>query len=81
MPDSRIKLFDEQIRAVSKQSGQPIAGQPYEVKMPDGVTLQGVTDADGRTERIATATPENLKLNWLHTGTDEFPDVPADEGC
>jgi len=81
LPDSRIKLFDEQIRAVSQQSGQPIAGQPYEVKMPDGAILQGVTDAHGRTERIATATPENIQLTWRQTSVDEFPDVPADEGC
>lgn len=82
LPDSRVKLFDEQIRAVSKQSGQPIAGQPYEVRMPDGVTLRGETDAHGRTERIATATPESITVTWLRPPVpDEFPDVPADEGC
>lgn len=82
LPDSRIKLFDEQIRAVSRLSGQPIAGQPYMVKMPDGVTLQGETDAHGRTERIATARPEAISLTWLRTtDPDEFPDVPANEGC
>ena len=35
LPDSRAKLFDEQIRAISKATGQPIAGQAYLARMPD----------------------------------------------
>jgi type VI secretion system secreted protein VgrG len=82
LPDTRVKLFDEQIRAVSKASGKPVAHQSYAIKLPDGASHQGVTDDEGKTARIATATPEDIKLTWLaEVDTDHFPDVPVDEGC
>lgn len=82
LPDSRVKLFDEQIRAVSKKSGKPIAGQAYTVRMPDGATINGTTDEHGKTHRLATATPEDVKVTWLPPlDAEEFPDVPVDEAC
>jgi type VI secretion system secreted protein VgrG len=82
LPDTRVKLFDEQVRAVSKLSGKPVARQPYTIKLPDGAKLEGVTDDDGKTARIATAVQEEIKLTWLaNADADNFPDVPADEGC
>jgi type VI secretion system secreted protein VgrG len=82
LPDTRVKLFDEQIRAVSKLSSAPIAGQHYVARLPDGSTITGITDEEGKTQRLATATPEAIKVTWLAPpDAEEFPDVPADEGC
>ena len=82
LPDSRAKLFDEQIRAVSKFSGFPITGQRYKASLPDGTTIIGVTDDEGRTQRVATATPESIKVTWLAPlDAEDFQDVPADDGC
>lgn len=77
-----MKLFDEQIRAVSKTSGKPVADRSYKIKTTDGLVIQGRTDSEGRTDRIATAMPEDINLTWLSDEhSNEFPDVPADEGC
>jgi type VI secretion system secreted protein VgrG len=82
LPDTRVKLFDEQVRAVSQLSRTPVAGQRYLARFPDGSTITGITDEVGRTQRVATATPEAIKVTWLAPlDTEEFPDVPADEGC
>ena len=82
LPDSRVKLFDEQIRAMSAQTKQPIVGQRYKISLPDGTTMQDVTDETGKTQRMTSATPEKMNVTWLAPdGQDDFPDVPADEGC
>lgn len=64
LPDSRVKMFDEQFRAVDKQSGEPIVGLPYCVELQDGSVLSGVTDEHGKTQRIAGADPEKIKVIW-----------------
>lgn len=64
LPDSRARLFDEQLQAVDQQSGQPLAGLPYRVELPDGVVLRGTTDEAGRTQRIAAADPAMVKVVW-----------------
>lgn len=82
LPDSRVKVFDEQVRAVSKLTGKPVVAQSYMATMPDGATINGITDEDGKTLRIASATPDQIKVTWLAPmDAEEFPDVPADEGC
>ena len=45
--------FDEQIRFVGP-SGAPLANIGYRLHLADGTTAEGVTDADGRTVRVAT---------------------------
>ncbi len=46
--------FDEQIRFVGP-TGAPLSNLGYRLRLADGSTAEGVTDADGRTGRIATA--------------------------
>ena len=64
LPDSRVKLFDEQIRAVNHLTGEPIENLPYKIETAAGEILYGFTDTDGKTERIATADAENIKVFW-----------------
>ncbi|MGH8075165.1 MAG: PAAR domain-containing protein [Lysobacter sp.] len=45
--------FDEQIRFVGP-TGVPLSNLGYRLHLADGSTAEGVTDADGRTERVAT---------------------------
>lgn len=45
--------FDEQIRFVGP-TGAPLSNLGYRLHLADGSTAEGVTDADGRTERVAT---------------------------
>jgi uncharacterized protein (DUF2345 family) len=82
LPDTRVKLFDEQIRAVSALTNQAVVGQNYVATLPDGTTVKGVTDEHGKTLRIASAASEEIKVAWLApVEAEDFPDVPADEGC
>ncbi|MEC5384233.1 type VI secretion system Vgr family protein [Uliginosibacterium sp. H3] len=57
--------YDEQFRAVDKASGEPIAGQPYRIETAEGDVVEGVTDKDGKTQRVKTLDPQGLKLSWL----------------
>ncbi len=64
LPDSRAKVFDEQIRALHSDTGQPIANMPYKVEMEDGEVFYGFTDEEGKTMRIGSAEPNTAKIYW-----------------
>jgi len=51
---SASPAFDEQIQFVGP-SGAPLSNLGYRLHLADGSTAEGVTDADGRTGRVATA--------------------------
>lgn len=51
-------------RAVDEDSGEPIAGLPYRIDLPDGSSLRGVTGADGRTEPVLHHDPATVTLHW-----------------
>ncbi|MBN3856615.1 type VI secretion system tip protein VgrG [Paraburkholderia sp. Ac-20340] len=53
-------VYDEQIRFVSK-SADPLAKVAYQLKLADGSTVSGVTDDDGRTQRIVTDQPVKIE--------------------
>ncbi|RJG06144.1 type VI secretion system tip protein VgrG [Noviherbaspirillum cavernae] len=72
MPDTRIKAFDEQFLALDKATGKPIAGLPYQIKMPDGRVLAGTTDDQGRTMRVASADQEALQLFFGPIADEDF---------
>lgn len=64
LPDSRVKLFDEQIRAMHSETGQPIAEMPYKIVTGDGEVFYGFTDHDGKTMRVGSAEPTTIKVYW-----------------
>lgn len=64
--------YDEQFRAVDKGSGQPVVGQPYRIETAEGDVIKGITDKDGKTQRVRTLDPQGLKLYWLSNDTNEL---------
>jgi uncharacterized Zn-binding protein involved in type VI secretion len=54
---------DEQFRAID-ELGEPIPGLPYFLKLADGSTRSGITDAEGRCERIDTFKESDLTV-WF----------------
>ncbi|BAL95920.1 type VI secretion system Vgr family protein [Rubrivivax gelatinosus] len=65
LPDGRATLFQEQFVARNAISGRPVAGMPYRIELSDGEVITGVTDEYGKTEVLATADPQGVKLYWV----------------
>lgn len=64
LPDTRLKAFDEQIRAVNDSTGEPIIGLPYKLSTSSGDTYYGTTDEDGKTLRVMTVAAEKIEVIW-----------------
>ena len=64
LPDSRVKLFDQQIRALNELTGEPIAGMPYKLTTSDGDTYYGRTDEHGKTLRVGTVAQAIVSVEW-----------------
>jgi type VI secretion system secreted protein VgrG len=56
LPDSRVNVerYDEQFQLKDKDTGLVIANAPYRILDSTGAWHQGITDAQGNTERIHT---------------------------
>ncbi|SDX79452.1 Uncharacterized conserved protein, DUF2345 family, partial [Pseudomonas syringae] len=54
--------FHEQFRLFASDGEQTLAGMPYKITAASGKVWKGTTDSQGFTERVYTATPENLSL-------------------
>ncbi|MET3118789.1 uncharacterized protein (DUF2345 family), partial [Undibacterium sp. GrIS 1.8] len=61
LPDSRVKLFDEQF-VVLDPNGKPMPAMPYSVDGSDG-KHRATTEAQGTTDRISTDASEKLKFS------------------
>ena len=83
LPDSRVKTYQEQYKAIDQISGESIANQPYRIELADGSVIRGVTDDLGRTGQVATADPQSVKLYWENETPvpDQITDDGLDEGC
>ena len=64
LPDSRVKLFDEQVRATNELTGDPIVDLPYKIESTEGDTYYGRTDNEGKTVRVATLNEGKVKVIW-----------------
>ena len=64
LPDSRVKLFDQQVRAINQLTGKPIAGLPYKLTSASGDVLYGTTDEAGKTFRAASVSQEAVRVEW-----------------
>ncbi|MBM3114921.1 type VI secretion system Vgr family protein [Jeongeupia naejangsanensis] len=54
--------YHEQFVVTDKHSGLPMVHTPYRIETADGKVFHGVTDGEGRTSRIHTASAQQLKL-------------------
>jgi len=64
LPDSRVKMYDEQARAINSLTGEVIPDLTYKIETGDGDVFYGLTDSEGKTMRIATINPEQIKVYW-----------------
>jgi type VI secretion system secreted protein VgrG len=64
LPDTRVKLFDEQVQALNPLGGSPLVGLAYFAKLPSGEVVFGETDEDGKIPRIASGDPEAIEIHW-----------------
>jgi type VI secretion system secreted protein VgrG len=81
-------VYDEQIRFVNADN-DPLGKMLYQLKLADGSTVSGVTDEDGRTQRVVTDTPVPIESAALtpsqvvdccgrtSTATPQAVDVPV----
>jgi uncharacterized Zn-binding protein involved in type VI secretion len=53
--------FDEQFQLVDK-SGKPLANAAYKIVSASGITVEGTTDAEGKTQRVKTSAEEQLQI-------------------
>jgi type VI secretion system secreted protein VgrG len=81
LPDTRVPLFEEQFQALDQTSGKPLTNMPYRIVLGDGTTLHGYTDAEGKTQRVATADPQKLQLFWDAQPPSEAALDDQAEGC
>lgn len=58
-------------RAVDETTGQPVAGLPYRIELPDGRTVRGVTDETGHTQHVSSNSPDTVRLYWETEASDE----------
>lgn len=58
-------IFDEQLRVLDSL-GKPFASVSYVVELASGRRIKGVTDFDGRTERITTGKPVGIESIELY---------------
>ena len=56
--------FDEQVRAVDAETGEPLADLAYFIEAPDGKTYAGRTNADGLCPRVSTFSAAELSV-WF----------------
>ena len=64
LPDSRVKLFDEQFRALNELNGEPIINLPYTIETSEGDIYYGRTDDEGKTVRVPTLAAAKIKVFW-----------------
>jgi type VI secretion system secreted protein VgrG len=64
LPDTRVKLYDQQIRALNQITGEPIVGMPYKLTTASRETFYGFTDVEGKTIRVKSAEQEKVWVDW-----------------
>lgn len=65
-------------RAVDAQ-GQPVAGMPYRIELPDGSVVRGATGADGYTQRVSAGGAVTVRLHWENGESEVHSDTPDDD--
>lgn len=62
MKSFKPSTFDEKFVITHPVSGKPLANQNYEIHMPDGDILSGITDASGNSSLITSQAVDGLKI-------------------
>jgi uncharacterized Zn-binding protein involved in type VI secretion len=67
----RARILGAGFRIVSDETGQPLAGVGYRITLPDGSSLHGLTDADGKTLPLSAAQRATATLHLERTAPDD----------
>ena len=64
LPDTRVKIFTQQICAINETTGEPIADMPYRLETAEGDIHYGQTDEEGKTIQVRTFAKQDVKVLW-----------------
>ena len=64
LPDTRVKIFAQQVRAINETTGEAIAHLSYKMQTGDGDVFYGSTDEDGKTIEVRTVSQQAVKVWW-----------------
>ena len=64
LPDTRVKTFEQQVRAIDQLSGDPIPEMPYKLETAEGEVHFGTTDGEGKTIQVKTIAAQSVKVWW-----------------
>lgn len=56
------RSYDRVFVIKNNQTGQPLPGAKYRLTLPDGTSVEGLTDAKGMTQRISGASQQSVKI-------------------
>ncbi|MET3383053.1 PAAR domain-containing protein [Variovorax paradoxus] len=62
---------DEQFVLLDMKTAKPLANVAYQIKTESGEIISGLTDAEGKTQRITTTLPEQLVFSIVHQGVKQ----------
>jgi len=65
LPDTRIKLFDEEFLVKDKDSLEPLSRQSYRILREDGSYEDGLTDEYGLTHLVSSGQTEQITIELL----------------
>ncbi len=68
LPEPHSEFF-----IIQDDDGNPVPNQPYLITMSDGQKIQGITDAEGKTQTIYTMKPEQITLDILEYISNTTP--------
>jgi len=60
--------FDEKFIVTNALTGHPIGNMPYQIRMPDGKIIKGITSASGETELSQSEVVDNMILSLSPKG-------------
>ncbi|MFL6674544.1 MAG: type VI secretion system Vgr family protein, partial [Massilia sp.] len=64
LPDTRVKIFAQQVRAINEVTAEPIAQMPYKLRTAEGEVYFGMTDNEGKTIQVKTVSEQSIKVWW-----------------
>lgn len=57
-----LERYNEAFKVRNEESGEILAGVRYRIEGPEGILASGITDAEGKTIRVHTSKPTEIKL-------------------
>jgi len=59
---SAVQAYDRNFLLTNNQTGKPLPDTKYRLTLDDGSSIEGITDENGMTQRVAAATKQGVKI-------------------